>query len=192
VYDVPSHSYPVRLQLALDYYHGGAEPRRTYSVVNSGRPVETAANGALRIQSVITEFRPQGLLLLEGINDLAGLEGSPAAVVAETIASLSRIIDVARANNVTVLVATMPQTYDHPVDPNRDNARHLVVPFNEEVRRFSGRQNVYVVDLYASFGTNHAYIGGDGLHPTEAGYDRMASTFLSVVESVFAIRGSFQ
>ena len=47
-------------------------------------------------------------------------------------------------------------------------------------------------DLEVVFGSNRALLGGDGLHPTEAGYDRMASAFLTAIERAFPIRGSFQ
>jgi lysophospholipase L1-like esterase len=131
------------------------------------------------------------LLLLEGINDIGN--GRP---IDETVGGLRQIIDRARASNVTVLVATMPQTYEttNPITGEyRDNARGLIEPFNDALRAMaSGRQNVYIVDLYAAFGTNHAYIGNDGLHPNEQGYERMASVFLNRIEQVFGIRSSFQ
>ena len=186
VYDVPAQSYPVRLRLALNTYHAP----QTFTVVNAGVPGEGALEGARRIQSVITENHPQGLLLLEGINDLANIQS-----VATTATQLARIIDVARQNNVTVLVATMPQTYEvtFPNGEFRDNAALLVPQYNAEVQRIaSSRLNVYVVDLYRAFGTRRDLIGGDGLHPTEAGYQLMATTFLSSIEAVFPVRGSFQ
>jgi lysophospholipase L1-like esterase len=196
LYDVPSWSYPVRVKLALDQFHAGnSGSPRVYSVENAGIPGENASDGARRVQSVINQFRPQGLLLLEGINDLGGGRS-----VDQAVSSLEAIINIARSptNNVTVLIATMPQTYDTCRPPDlggecRDNSKGLIVEFNNRLRQMaSGRQNVYVVDLYNSFGTDHRYIGADGLHPNEAGYARMASTFLGAIETVFGIRGSFQ
>jgi lysophospholipase L1-like esterase len=186
VYDVPSHSYTVRLRLALNMHHAP----QTFTVVNAGSPGEGVLDGARRIQAVITQNQPQALLLLEGINDLANGLG-----VAATAAGLFRIVDTARQNNVTVLVATMPQTYETttPGDEFRDNASQLVVPFNAEIQRLAAsRLNVHIVDLYRAFGTNRSLIGGDGLHPTEQGHEVMASKFLDVLEAVFPIRGSFQ
>lgn len=195
VYDVPTHSYSVRLKLALDQYHPGApnQPPRTYTVVNAGIPGEGAVGsfgGEARIQSEITTHRPQGLLLLEGINDLA-----VGRSISETVAALNRIINTARANNVTVLIATMFQTYEACPTPEtcHDNQREQIRPFNDALRSMaSGRQNVYVVDLYGPLGTDHAYIGGDGLHPNELGYQVIATTFLAAVETVFGIQSSFQ
>jgi lysophospholipase L1-like esterase len=192
-YDVPGWSYPVRLRSALDQYHAGGDPPRRYSVTNAGVSGEWAVHGAARIQSAITEYRPQALLLLEGINDLSNGQS-----IAQTVNALGQIVDRARANNVTVLIATMMQTYEftHPeTGVIRENSKDLVVPFNNEIKaRFLGRQteNIHVVDLYAAFGTDRSLMGGDGLHPTDAGFERMATTFLSAIEAVFGIRGSFQ
>jgi acyl-CoA thioesterase I len=186
LYDVPTHSYPERLRLALATYH----PPQSFTVVNAGVPGETAQDGTRRIQSVITTYRPQAVLLLEGINDLYNGDG-----VSATATALFRIVDTARQNNVTVLVATMPQTYEvtRPDGEHRDNAAPLVVPYNTEIARLAnGRLNVHIVDLYRAFGTNRSLIGGDGLHPTAEGYELMASRFLQNIETVFSVRGSFQ
>jgi lysophospholipase L1-like esterase len=191
VYDVPSHSYPVRLKLALDTYHAGTTGApRTYTVVNAGMPGEWARHGADRIASVLAQDRPQGLLLLEGINDIVNEQS-----ISQTVGALDRIVSAARASSVTVLIATMPQTYEvtNPDGETRSNGSELIDEFNRRIRTtFTGRQNVHIVDLHAAFGNDRSLTGGDGLHPTEAGYELMASTFLNVIESVFGIRGSFQ
>jgi lysophospholipase L1-like esterase len=182
LFDTPFQAYGLRLELALNQYHA---PQR-FTVVNAGLPGEWAADGALRIQGQITTHRPQVLLLLEGINDIGGGGQS----VTQAAASVGRIINTARLNNVVVLVATMFQTYPRE---GSDNAGPLVPAFNTEIRRLAtGRQNVYLVDLYAAFGNTRSLIGGDGLHPTEAGYELMATTFLTAIEQAFPVRGSFQ
>jgi lysophospholipase L1-like esterase len=179
-------SYPRRLNAMLDAYNRPAP----FSVINRGEPGESAHQGSGRLPAVLASDRPQVLLLLEGINDMSG------GVSAErTASSVAYMVEVARLHNVTVLVATMPQTY-HSVDPQgreRDNAAAQVVPFNAEVRRLvGGQQNVHIVDLYAAFGNDRSLMGGDGLHPSPAGYERMAQTFHAAISTIFTVRGSLQ
>jgi lysophospholipase L1-like esterase len=189
LYDSPIHSYPNRAELSL---------RQTFPlqaaalrVINEGVPGEAAFQGRDRIGTVLTTHKPHGLLLLEGINDM-NIGRTPAATAAAVVA----IIDVARTYNVTVLVGLMPQTYPsvYPGETQtRSQSADQIVPFNNEIRRLTaGMQNVYVVDLYAAFGTNRSLMGGDGLHPTEAGYGLMAQTFVQAIESIFQVRGSLQ
>ena len=114
-------------------------------------------------------------------------------VVGRVVAAL---VDIGRVFNCTVLVGTMFQTRQvtRPDGTIKYNAYDRIVPFNNELRRLvSGRQNVHIVDLYAAFGSDPGgLLGNDGLHPTPAGYARIADTFRSRIAEVFAVRGSLQ
>jgi lysophospholipase L1-like esterase len=188
LYDGLPGAYPERLQLGLNTYHA---PQR-FTVINRGVGGEgVVGDGLRRIRSVLDIDRPQALLLLEGINDLHN--GSS---IDETIAALRSVIDISLQRNVPVLIATMFQTYPtvKPGDPpeERTNAAEFVPEFNRRIRQIATRQNVTLVDLEVAFGSNRSLLGGDGLHPTPDGYDRMASAFLTSVQRAFPIRGSFQ
>jgi lysophospholipase L1-like esterase len=50
-------------------------------------------------------------------------------------------------------------------------------------------ENAVFVDLYqALLGNVTAYIGPDGLHPTEIGYQKIAETFLNAIQSTLEVR----
>jgi lysophospholipase L1-like esterase len=193
LYDVSSASYPVRLQLGLTTYH----PRQgsLFGVLNRGVPGEPVVSvpgfpgGSVRIDSVLAIDRPQVLLLLEGINDLGG--GTSVDAVAS---GLQRILDRSVAAGAPVLIATMYQTF--PVingqGQERSNGADLVPALNQRIRQLANRQNVYLVDLYAAFGTGSGLVGPDGLHPTQQGFEVMASVFLAEIQRRFPVRGSFQ
>ena len=192
-----TNGYPDRLRAMLGSY----SPGQAFTMTKRGYPGEWAANGVTRLKDELAELmapnvppaqRPQGLLVLEGINDLNnGISATRAA------ASLAELAQIGRLYNLTVLVATMPQTYEStdPMGQVRQNSADKIVPFNTEVRRLlAGVQNVHIVDIYAAFGTN-AYgtlIGNDGLHPTPAGYDVMAQEFHAAIVQHFPVRGSLQ
>ena len=186
----PAVSYPYQLQSSLGLGH----PSQSFTVENQGVPGETAATGSQRLQSVLEVQRPQVLLLLEGINDLNGGQS-----VSATIGRLQTMVDIARLYNVTVLIANMFQTYvtEDPYDGHiRNNAAELIPSFNAGISQIAqGQQNVFVVDLYHAFSTApnpRSLVGGDGLHPTEQGYARIASWFRAAIEQTFAVRGAFQ
>jgi lysophospholipase L1-like esterase len=186
LYDGSSQSYPTRLQLGLNSYHSS----QTFTVTNRGVAGEWALDGSRRIQTELTTYRPQALLLLEGINDL-----NNGRSISSTISELGTILDVASLYEVTVFISTMHQTYEStdPTGNVRDNSNTQITAYNSAVRQVAaGRLNVYVVDMYAAFGTNRSLVGGDGLHPTEQGYEVMATTFLQAIETAYAVRGSFQ
>jgi acyl-CoA thioesterase-1 len=180
-------AYPNLLQSMLNQYNAP----QSFTVVNQGVPGETARVGVDRLPGVLNVHRPQVVLLLEGINDL-----NFDAPINQVAGNVLNLVQIARLFNCTVLVATMPQTY-YSVDPNtgriRYNSTEKIVPFNNEVRRLvSGMQNVHIVDMYAAFGSDRSLMGGDGLHPSPAGYQRMAQFYHQRISQVFPVRGSLQ
>ncbi len=180
-----SGGYAERLQASLDFYHS---PQR-FTVINEGVPGELATQALTRFRSVLATRRPQAVLLLEGINDLAN-DISPS----RTVAGLRQLLDAAAAANTPVIIATMYQTYEE-VDPDggaRPNGAPYVPEFNAELRRMAvGRQNVSVIDLYNRMNSRNM-VGTDGVHLTDAGFSAMASAFLFAIEQSYPVRGSFQ
>ena len=188
LYDAPTHSYPARVELSLRQIY--PLQASAFSVINAGFPGERALEGRQRIATVIQQYDPDAVLLLEGINDMTFGAGA-----LEAAAAVMGVIDMARTHKVTVLVGLTPQTYTsvYPNGETRTQASDRIVPFNNELRRLTaGMQNVHLVDLYGRFGDNRSLMGADGLHPTDAGYALMAATFVQAIEAVFPVRGSLQ
>lgn len=185
-------SYPRLLRTMLNTYNqpGG------FAVLNYGVPGETARSGVDRLPGVLASFanpadRPQVVMLLEGINDMNVNNASPTTVATNVL----NMVQIARVYNCTVLVATMPQTYQstYPNGEVRTQSADKIVTYNNELRRLtSGLQNVYIVDVYTAFGSDRSLIGHDGLHPTAAGYQRMAQVFHQRISEIFPVRGSLQ
>ena len=177
--------YVERLQVALSTYHSP----QTFTVFNEGVPGEFAVDAVTRFRAMLTNRRPQAVLLLEGINDL-----NNDVSVSRIGSALRQMLDAAASVGVPVAIATMYQTYEE-VSPGgvvRTNGAALVPALNAEIRRIAaGRLNVYVVDLESRM-RDRRFVGNDGLHPEDAGFDVMTSAFLSVLEAAFPVRGSFQ
>jgi lysophospholipase L1-like esterase len=190
----PGCSYPELLDQRLENAFGV----QNFTVWNAGLPGEWAAQAVSsgRLSQTMAARRPQGLLLLEGINDL-----NNGRSVSDVVGSLQQMIDIARLYNATVLVATMYQTCrsESPTGQVRENSADRIVPFNNALTAMaSGRQNVYVVNVYGAFGNNCGptggvnLLGGDGLHPTASGFARLAETFDAAIRTYFPVRGSYQ
>ena len=177
--------YPERLAANLTLGHSPQQ----FTIFNEGQPGELAINALTRFRTMLTTRRPGAVLLLEGINDLSNDIG-----VSRTIGGLRALLDAAAAQGVPVLLATMYQTYEE-VDPDgnlRTNGASYIPAFNVQVRQLvAGRPNVFLVDLEAAM-ANRALVGDDGIHLEDAGFDVMTARFMSVIESVFTVRGSFQ
>jgi lysophospholipase L1-like esterase len=184
-YAAASGGYVERLEANLNLFH----PPQRFSVFNDGLPGEQAVNALTRFRTMLVTRRPEAVLLLEGINDL-----SNGVTPVRAANALRQMLDAAAPLSVPVLIATMYQTYP-VVDPDghfRDNGSTLVPAFNAEIRRIAaGRPNVLVVDLEVSM-RDQRNVSTDGIHTSDFGFDVMAGTFMTAIESAFPVRGSFQ
>jgi lysophospholipase L1-like esterase len=177
--------YVERVEAGLNVFHA---PQR-FTVINDGLPGEQATNALVRFRNMLSTRRPQAVLLLEGINDLAN-----DVSVSRTVDGLRQLLDAAALVGVPVLIGTMYQTYA-VTDPDghfRPNGASMVPAFNTAVRQLaSGRLNVHLVDLEPVMRTR-SLVGADGIHLEESGFEVMASTFMAAIEAAFPVRGSFQ
>jgi acyl-CoA thioesterase I len=158
-------AYPARLQGLLTQRYTAQTP----TVLNRGKSGETAEEGEPRFFDMLRADQPQVVLLLEGVNDIAA-QGSHGASIA--LASLERMLKEARGRGVSVFIATLPP--ERPGAPKTlDSA--VLARFDDDIRRLARGEHAVLVDLDREL--DPSFVGVDGLHLTEAGYDRMASIF---------------
>jgi lysophospholipase L1-like esterase len=170
----PQAAYPTRLQERLRerYVAQGTAVR----VVNHGLGGERAEDGVFRLERVLQTERPQALLLLHGANNLTGPFPSSRSFV---INRLSDMMKDGRFRGARVFVATLP-----PPRPGGRNAIPLsaILDVNHHIRLLAQGEGAVFVDVYGALVADvNRYIGVDGLHPTEAGYQRMADEFFEAI-----------
>ena len=169
---VPSASYPAQLLTRLRARYPSQASQ--FEVTNAGRSGELVASGEPRLAQLLANSQTQALLLLDGYNDLLdyGAGGvNPAFVV------MNRMAQDGRRRGARVFIGLMP-----PPIPGRQRSvpDEVVRAFNDRLREIAAGESAVVVDLYRALGTDVTrYIGIDGHHPTEAGYQRIADEFLA-------------
>lgn len=175
---VPAASYPSRLLSLLQERY--VAQSATVSVINAGKPLETAQEGVVRFPGVFAESQAQAVLLMEGVNGLtiAGPDFST-----DFIRSM---VQVAKAGGARVFIAsTMPSIAGRP----RSVAASELVVYNSRLQRMAGEEGEVFVDLYSALLPEAlAVIGADGLHPTEAGYQRMAEIFFAAIQAHLEVK----
>lgn len=173
----PSLAYPAQLQSALRQRNAS----QAIVVVNDGLTGETAAAGAVRLPGELGRYHPNVLLLLEGINDIhgsVGPSGIPPAIMA-----LQTMIEEARGSGAQVIIGTLLPANPGALLPGTIS---LIVPFNAQLVPMATSSGAFVVDLHSAFLADMPdWIGPDGLHPTEAGYQELAQLFLTAIQADF-------
>jgi lysophospholipase L1-like esterase len=178
---VPSASYPSQLlSLLRARYTGQAS---ALEMTNSGFPTEWAEDGALRLPGVLSNVRPQAVLLLEGVNDIAALGTRGVQSAWRGIDTMAKEI---RGRGARAFIATLP-----PPRPSGSKAvaLSLIQSLNANIRETARGEGAVLVDVFQALSTNvELYISFDGLHPTEAGYQRIADTFYAAIRQDLEVR----
>jgi len=172
--DITPTPYPAGFKRELEARYTSQQ----FMVLGEGGGGETSAGGAGRLPGVLSVDNPEVLLLLEGVNDLPS--GDPSRIP-PLISNLRTMVQTAQGRGIRVFLATLP-----PEIPNgsRAGAQPLIVPANDQIRALAGSTGATLVDVYqALIGSLTTFIGSDGLHPTQAGYDMIAQTFLDAVRA---------
>ena len=172
----PSVGYAFKLKTLLEQRY----PGQTITMTDEGVPSEMITVGVARLPTVLGRDAPEVVMLFEGINDLNTSRNAAIPVVVNALRSMVR---TTRGLGMTPLVATfLPQRRGG----QRAFAVDTIVPANDQVRAMAAAEGAGLVDLYEAFGGNiDTLIGSDGLHPTEAGYQKIAETFFGVIRSRF-------
>ena len=171
---VSTASYPSQLQAQLRTAYVSQAP--AIVVTNSGEASERILDGVNRFPGVFDMYRPEAVLLMEGANGLA-------QVGPDISTGVMRImVQYAKANGARVFVGSMlPQVAGRP---RGTTPAGELLAFNNTLQIMSTQESVTYVDLYNSMLADAAtLIGGDGLHPTEAGYRKIADVFFTAIKA---------
>jgi lysophospholipase L1-like esterase len=166
---VTPQAYPGRLQAML----AARYVEQTPVVSNHGVGGEHAADGASRFVRAIRSENPEAVLLLEGVNDISALGDRGAAAA---LAAMDSMCKEARNRRVAVFLATLPPERDGGV---KAISKSTLDRYNEDLRRLARGEGAVVVDLARDLDVSA--VGADGLHLTEAGYERMATLFMQAI-----------
>lgn len=178
---IPSAAYPaVLLQTLRGRY---STQSSSFVVSNHGVAGEKAINSRTRFQSVLRSERPEVVMIIHGHNDIPTGENGAASGAAFEI---EQMVSEARTSGARVFLGT--------VLPRRAGGGKAIPQiylddFNSRMRIVASRQGVTLVDTYAALVTDvNRYIGIDGLHPSEAGYTKIADTFFQAIQAALEVR----
>lgn len=164
--------YPERLRALLQARY----PTQSIAVDNAGIGGEYALDGKDRLPRVLAA-RHKLLIILEGVNDT-----NTGQTISQIAASLRTMVRTGKNAGKQVVISTLLPVRPDPF-PKADPAR--ISALNSAIRTLASEEQVVLVDMFNAFGTNYSLLSDDGLHPNEAGYQRMAQEFFNTIVSRF-------
>jgi lysophospholipase L1-like esterase len=171
-------SYPAELQRNLASVY--TSQAQSISVHNQGKPLESAVEGVSRLQGLIATGNYEALTLMEGAIDLGDRDSRTAQKALDAVRTMVRNT---KGKGVRVFLATLPPQNQNGCCPDRGLSASLVEPYNSGLRNIASQEDVELVDVFQAFnGDTTTLIDFDGLHPTPAGYTKIAETFFNSIK----------
>jgi lysophospholipase L1-like esterase len=155
--------------------------------VNRGISGQTTPQMLIRFRADVIALKPAIVVILAGINDIAGNTG-PATLdmIANNIFSMA---ELAKANNIKVILCSVLPAYDFSWKPNQ-NPAEKVVALNKMIKNYADANGILYLDYFSAMkdernGLKTAY-SGDGVHPNKLGYQVMAPLAEKAITEVLA------
>jgi lysophospholipase L1-like esterase len=155
--------------------------------VNRGISGQTTPQMLIRFRADVIALKPAIVVILAGINDIAGNTG-PATLdmIANNIFSMA---ELAKANNIKVILCSVLPAYDFSWKPNQ-NPAEKVVALNKMIKNYADANGILYLDYFSTMkdernGLKTAY-SGDGVHPNKLGYQVMAPLAEKAITEVLA------
>lgn len=155
--------------------------------LNRGISGQTSPQMLIRFRSDVIGLKPAVVVLLAGINDIAGNTGpSTPEMIMNNIFSM---VELAKANNINVILCSVLPAYDFPWREGLAPAEK-VVTLNKMIKKYANVNNILYLDYYSAMvndqkGLNVAY-SGDGVHPNKTGYEVMTPLVEKAIAKVLS------
>jgi lysophospholipase L1-like esterase len=133
----------------------------------------------------VVALRPKAVHIMAGTNDIAGNTGPMTPEMTQN--NFREMSDIARRNGIKVILASIPPAGRFPWAPTIET-RRPIAEMNAWLKSYAAETGATWVDYHPVLddgtGAMKPGLAADGVHPTEAGYDAMATVIVPVLTRV--------
>ncbi len=139
--------------------------------IDRGYSGQTSPQMLLRFRADVISLKPVAVVLLCGINDLAGNTGpSTLEMIEDNIQSMAELAGV---NKIKIILCSVLPAYDFPWKPNTFPAEKIIA-LNSWIKEYAEKNKLAYIDYYPAFvderkGMKKEF-SEDGVHPNKDGY----------------------
>jgi lysophospholipase L1-like esterase len=143
--------------------------------INRGISGQTSPQMVLRFHQDVVALKPRVVVVLAGINDIAGNTGP--MTLQQTEDNLTAMTEMATANHIKVVLCSVLPALDFPWKPGQVPAAKIA-ELDAWIKAFAQNKGFVYVDYYSAMKDERGglpdALSKDGVHPSPAGYAVMA------------------
>jgi lysophospholipase L1-like esterase len=144
---------------------------QNHPYLDRGISGQTTPQMLIRFRQDVIALKPKAVVILAGTNDIAGNTGPSTPEMIED--NLMSMVELARANDIKVILASILPAYDFPWRRGLEPAKKIAA-MNDWIKAYAARTGVTYLDYYSSMvddrGGLNPELSADGVHPNKAGY----------------------
>ena len=140
----------------------------------------------IRFRPDVVNLKPKSVVILAGINDIAGNTGP--ITIENTAENIISMAEIAKANNIKVYICSTLPAIDFPWSPGLEPAPK-VINLNKILKQYCENNNIKYVDYFSAMVDDKGGLkvpefttANDLVHPNLAGYKVMEKIILSALE----------
>lgn len=139
--------------------------------INRGISGQTTPQMLIRFHQDVVNLKPKVVVMLCGINDIAGNTGpSTLEMIEDNIAAMA---EIAKANNINVVLSSVLPAFDFPWKPGLEPA-NKVIALNKWIKEYAAQHKLIYLDYFSAMKDERnglsEDLAKDGIHPTKKGY----------------------
>jgi len=143
--------------------------------INRGISGQTTPQMVLRFKQDVVDLKPKVVVILAGINDIAGNTGP--MTLEQSYDNIIAMAQLARANGIKVVLSSVIPAFDFPWKPGMEPAGK-VVALNKMIKEYADKNNIVYLNYFSAMADERnglkKNLGDDGVHPNLEGYQIMA------------------
>ena len=156
------------------------------NLINRGISGQTSPQMLIRFKQDAIHLNPKLIVVNAGTNDIAANTGpSSPEMIIDNITSMA---EIAMKNSINVALSTILPVEKYEWNKNVDDAPARISKVNAALKDYCASNNLVFINYFAAMvndrkGLKSAY-GNDGVHPTQEGYDVMASVLKNTISGL--------
>lgn len=140
--------------------------------INRGIGGQTTPQMLARFRQDVIALDPDVVVILAGTNDIAGNTGP--LTLEDTFGYLVSMTELARTNEIKVILSSVLPTYDYPWSPGLEPNKKIP-RLNQMIRNYAEKEeDVMYLDYFSAMADERNglrdELGSDGVHPNAKGY----------------------